>query len=280
MKWIEAGGISIATQAFGKAGDPAVVLVMGATASMLYWPEAMCTSLSERGLFVIRYDHRDTGGATTVPPGAATYSVEDMAGDMLAVMDGYGLERAHLVGMSLGGYIAQIAALEHPERVASLTLIASEPLGWDGHALPGISPAFNDHFAKFEAVDWTDAAAVEDFLLAGERLCAGSGAPFDEVGTRQRIRAELARTDSPASMFNHGSRTTEKIWTGQFREIGRPTLVIHGADDPILPLPNGEALAAGISGARLVVLPGVGHELPARAIPPMVDKIAGLVSES
>jgi pimeloyl-ACP methyl ester carboxylesterase len=132
VRSIDHDGINLAAQSLGRAGDPAMVLVLGATASMLGWPDEFCAGLAERGLRVIRFDHRDTGRSTTAPLGEVDYTVEDLASDVTAILDAYGLDRAHLAGMSLGGYIAQMAAVEHPERVASLTLIASEPLGWDG----------------------------------------------------------------------------------------------------------------------------------------------------
>nr|WP_255553469.1 alpha/beta hydrolase [Maritimibacter sp. DP1N21-5] len=249
-------------------------MVMGATASMLSWPDALVEALGKRGLFVIRFDHRDTGETTTVPPGAADYVVEDMAQDVLAVMDGYGLARAHVVGMSLGGYIGQMLALEHPNRVASLTLIASEPLGWDGAPLPHISDAFMAHFSSMADLDWMYEDAVVAFLSGMDQLSAGTGAPFDAGAAEARARAVLARTDSLASMFNHGTLSTREDWTGRFREIAVPVLVIHGVDDPVLPIENGRAIAGDIAGARIVELDGVGHELPDRALGRIVDEIA------
>lgn len=129
MTIVAHAGVRIVTEALGRPGDPPILLVMGATASMLGWPDAFCAALAAERLRVIRFDHRDTGRSTTVPPGAATYAVEDMAGDLVAILDAYGLPQAHLVGMSLGGYLSQMLAVTHPDRVASLTLIASEPLG-------------------------------------------------------------------------------------------------------------------------------------------------------
>lgn len=274
MRLVEHKGITLATQTFGRAGDPAMLLVMGATASMLGWPDEFCTALAERGLFVIRFDHRDTGQSTTVPPGEASYTVEDMAGDVIAILDACGLDRAHLTGMSLGGYIAQMVAAEQPGRVASLTLIASEPLGWDGAPLPHISQAFLAHFAALAALDWSDRSAVTEFLVESERLCAGTAVPFDSDRERARVGRVLARSDSPASMFNHGALTTRADWTGRFRAITCPVLVIHGDQDPILPPENGRAIAAGIAGASLVTLPGIGHELPLPVIPGIAARIA------
>lgn len=277
MRRIENKDISLATEGFGTVGHPALVLVMGATASMLGWPDALCHALARRGLHVLRFDHRDTGQSTTVSPGAATYGVEDMAGDVLAVMEGYDVTRAHLAGMSLGGYIAQMVALKQPERVASLTLIASEPLGWDGPELPHISEEFLGHFAALATLDWSQRDAAADFLVESERLCAGSGASFDSAAAKVIARRVLERTDNPASMFNHGSVTTRDDWTGRFREIACPVLVLHGDEDPILPIENGKALASGIRNAQLEILKGVGHELPAGWLDWIADRIAAHV---
>lgn len=280
MRRIDGAGVTLATESFGRPEDPALVLVMGATASMLGWPEALCRALAGQGVFVVRFDHRDTGESTTVPPGEASYSVEDMAGDVLAVMDGYGIRRAHLAGMSLGGFIAQMVALQHPERVASLTLIASEPLGWEGEPLPHISEEFLGHFAVLGSLDWSQRDTAADFLVESERLCAGSGAPFDAATAKAVALRVLERTDNPASMFNHGSVTTREDWTGRFRGIACPVLVIHGDEDPILPVENGRAIADGIPGARIEVLSGVGHELPARWQDWLADRIARHVLEA
>ncbi|QLQ17666.1 MAG: alpha/beta hydrolase [Exiguobacterium profundum] len=270
MRIIETGGLRLATEGFGKPGDPAVVLVMGATASMLGWPEAFCTGLAAQGRRVIRFDHRDTGASTTLAPGAAGYAVEDMATDVQAVMDGHGIGRAAVMGMSLGGYIGQMVALMAPERVSALILLASEPLGWDGPELPHMSAAVLAHFGDLAGLDWTDAAAVAEFMVETERLCAGSVPGFDADAARARVAAVQARTDSPASMFNHASLTLREDWTGRFRQIALPVLVIHGAEDPVLPAANGEALAAGIAGAEVMIVPGMGHDLVA----PHVDQIA------
>lgn len=275
---IDHGGIRLATESFGAPGDPALVLVMGATASMLGWPDELCQALAGQGFFVIRFDHRDTGQSTTVPPGEAGYAVEDMAGDVLAVLDGYGLRAAHQVGMSLGGYLGQMVAVSHPDRVLSLTLIGSEPLGWDGEPLPHIGDEFMAHFGALATLDWSDRAAVTGFLVESERLCAGGSGNFDAGRETARVARTLARTDSPASMFNHGALGSTGDWTGRFRDITCPVLVIHGALDPILPLPNGEALAAGIPNARLVVLQGVGHELPLARIAEIAGLIAGMAA--
>lgn len=262
MRTVETGGTRIATQCFGSESDPAILLIMGATASMLGWPDRLCADLAGRGFFVIRFDHRDTGQSTTLPPGQASYDAEDLAADVIAILDAYHLEDATLMGMSLGGFIAQMVALKHPQRVRSLVLLAAEPLGWDGPDLPTIPQVFFDHLSNLQTLDWSDRDAVVDFLAQLEALSAGSGAPFDGAQARARVERVLARTDSPASMFNHASMTTREDWTGRFREITQPVLVIHGEDDPLLPVANGQAIAAGVDGAEILVIKGMGHELP------------------
>lgn len=275
---VQSNGVELATQSFGAENDPMVLLVMGATASMLGWPDGFCEALAANGLRVVRFDHRDTGHSTTVAPGEADYTVEDMAGDVVAVMDAYELETANLVGMSLGGLLSQIVALDHPDRVQTVTLIASEPLGWDEDALPHIAPAFMEHFGTVADLDWSNADAVTDFLVEIDRLSSGSRVPFDAQWATDRVRRVLERSESPASMFNHASVATTGDWTGRFREISQPVLVVHGSEDTVLPLPNGQALATGINDTELLTLDGVGHELPSAAWQPVAEAITRTVT--
>lgn len=274
MRLIDGNGVTLATETFGEPKAPTVLLVMGATASMLGWPDAFCHNLAARGYHVIRFDHRDTGQSTTVAPGAAGYSIEDLAADASAILDAYGCQKAHVIGMSLGGYLAQMMAVSQPECVSSLTLIASEPLGWDGEALPQISQGFLDHFGGLASLDWSDQAAVAGFLLESQRLCYGAGVGFDGLRESAYVAQVMARAQDIQSMFNHAMIGCGTDWTGRFREIACPTLVLHGEHDPILPPENGKALAGGISGAALVVLDGVGHALPPDRIAGIVDHIA------
>ncbi len=280
IHFVEHHGTRIACESLGPPDGPAVVLMMGATASMRGWPDALVQGLVEHGLRVLRYDHRDTGQSSTRPLGEADYAVEDMLDDLLAVMDGHGLASAHLVGMSLGAYLAQMAALQHAGRLRALVLLGAEPLGWDGPPLPHIAPAFMEHFERMGTLDWGDPRQVEDFLLGVARLCAGTRHAFDEAEARARIAADLARSPSPASAFNHGALQTRLDWNGRYRAIGQPTLVLHGEQDPILPLENGRALAVGIPNARLEVLEGIGHELPTPALPAIAALIARFVRQA
>lgn len=274
---IASGSVGLEVEVLGRPQDPALVLVMGATASMRWWPDAFCAGLTAAGLFVVRFDNRDTGQSAQWPPGAPDYAVEDMADDILAVMEGLGLGRAHVMGMSLGGYVAQMAALRAPDRVRSLILLGSEPLGSAGAPLPGIGQEFLTQFSGFAELDWSDAAAVVAFRLEVARLCAGTAHPFEADGIRAMLAADHARAASPASAFNHGMLQGREPWEGAVQRLMLPVLVLHGEEDPILPLENGRAIAASVAGARLVVLTGVGHEIPAILVPQLVAEVAGFV---
>lgn len=247
---------------------------------MLGWPDALCRALADAGHFVIRFDHRDTGQSTSCPAGAPDYHVEDMAQDALAILDAYGIGAAHLVGMSLGAYLAQMLCVSAPARVTSVTLIAAEPLGWDGAPLPHISDAFLSHFAALADLDWGDNVAVADYLLEIERLCAGPVLPFDAAQARLRIAEIMARAANLPSMFNHGALATRQDWTGAFRKISVPALVIHGGQDPILPPANGQALAEGIPDATFALLAPVGHALPQSHIAQISAMIAAHVAKA
>ncbi|MFC3693273.1 alpha/beta fold hydrolase [Chenggangzhangella methanolivorans] len=254
------GPVELCTQAFGDPDAPPVLLVMGAAASMMWWPDRFCEALAEGGRRVIRFDHRDTGASTTNPPGPAAYAVEDLADDVLAILDAYGLTRAHLVGMSLGAFVSQLVALRDPDRVSSLTLIAAEPLGGEDAPGPSMSEAFLAHFATLDDVDWRDESAVGAFLGRIAELSSSPARGVDRAVTDERIAREFARSRNLRSAFNHATVGGDfDHW--DLREIAAPTLVIHGAHDPVLPLANGEAIGRRIPGARLHVLPDAGHEL-------------------
>ena len=272
--------VVLAVETFGSPLDPPVLLVMGATASMLWWPESFCSTIADSGFFVARYDHRDTGRSTTGIPGEVGYSAEDLAADLVAIVGHLDHGPAHFIGMSLGGYISQIVAVTHPDRVATLSLIASEPLGVEPGTLPGIDDRFIAPFERLAALDWHNNDDVEQFMVEIGRLSAGSPQRFDEAATRRRVTAEIARSSNIASAFNHGLVTTTHDWTNATRNITQPTIVIHGALDPILPLPNGQALANLIEGAQLHVLPNAGHELNPRDLDELTSLLIGFLADN
>ncbi|MCP3140852.1 alpha/beta fold hydrolase [Pyxidicoccus xibeiensis] len=258
---LETRGIRLCTEAFGSPTDPPILLVMGAVSSMKWWPDPLVERLVAAGRYVIRHDHRDTGRSTTWPLGARGYSVDDLADDLLAVLDGYGLARAHLVGMSLGGMLSQIVALKAPERVLSLTLISAEFLGDLGVEPPPLSPALLAHFGTVATLDWSNEAAVLDFMVEAGRLNASGRRPYDAAFARRVAAEEFRRSSSLQSMMNHATLTGGEQWYGRSHELRAPLLVIHGALDPVVPYVHGVALARAVPGARLVTLEDAGHEL-------------------
>ena len=260
-KMITSGGVEICTETFGEAGRPPVLLIMGAMASMLWWPGEFCERLARGGRFVVRYDNRDTGRSTGYEPGKAAYTLDDLAGDAVGVLDGYDIERAHLVGMSLGGGIAQLVALGHPKRVASVTAISTTKVGEPDPSLPKPDASYMDHAAAFEELDWSDTRALADLIVRDARQLAGSKHPFDEAAARELVEHDLERANNPQSLMNHGMLGGGQTEQGRPIEIDVPVLVIHGSADPIIPHPHGVALAEAVDGAELVTLEGGGHEL-------------------
>ena len=259
-------GAELLIDTFGDPADPAVLLVMGGAASMDRWEPAFCERLAAAGRYVIRYDHRDTGGSTHWPPGEPGYTADDLLADMAGVLDHLGVERAHLVGLSMGGALAQHLAVEQPERVASLALLSTTLAGEGGPELPPMTDELRAAFSGGgePEPDWSDREAAIAFLLEAERPYAG-GRGLDEEATREVIGRAYDRSPSPASANNHFMVDGRSFPAARLGEIDVPVLVVHGSDDPMFPPAHGEALAAAIPGAQLLVLDGVGHELPRSA---------------
>jgi pimeloyl-ACP methyl ester carboxylesterase len=258
---VRSGEVELATEPFGDPADPAVLLIMGAMASMLWWPDGFCKELAARGRHVIRYDSRDTGLSTTYPPGAPPYSSDDMVDDTIRILDGHGLGSAHFVGISAGGAVAQLAALAYPGRVLSLTAISTSPVGGASPDLPPSTDAYNAHAAEGEHVDWSDRDQVIAYMLEDARMIAGTAHPFDAAAARALITRDVDRARNFASATNHfllkpGDRPRARLAT-----LKAPLLVIHGTADPLLPVAHGKALAEAVPGARFLALEGGGHEL-------------------
>lgn len=257
---IKSGGAEICTESFGDEKDPCLLLIMGASASMVWWDAEFCRLLAGKGLRVVRYDNRDTGRSSFCPPGKPDYTVPDMAGDAFAVLDAYGVKAAHLAGLSLGGMIAQVAAIQRPEQVLSLSLIATGL--WDDiPELPGIDPKILQYHSAAAALNWTDKAAVLDYMVGGWRLLCGPGRAFDEAGARSMAETEFARARCLPCMFNHALLKGGEDLYGKTASIKAPVLVVHGTQDPVLPYPHAEALLRALPGAGLLRLEGAGHEL-------------------
>lgn len=266
---IEANGAELCAETFGAQTDPAILLMGGFGGAMDWWDTDFCERLAAAGRRVIRYDYRDTGQSTTYEPGKPGYTGLDLCDDAVAVLAALGIPAVHLVGISMGGGIAQRVVTLHPDRVATLTLMCTTAITPSETTLP--PPAAK--VAQFSlAVDWHHRDAVIEYYVAAEKAYGGT-IPVDE----ERIRAIAGRVfdrsaDMEAGQTNHAILEDggEPVRPGSLGEISVPTLIIHGTEDPLFPLPHGKALAAAIPDARLLVVEGLGHQMPPPEIWPVI----------
>jgi pimeloyl-ACP methyl ester carboxylesterase len=258
MRMIDANGVELCAEAFGNPADPPLLLVMGMGGSMLWWEEPFCRMLSDRRRYVIRYDHRDTGRSVTYEPGHPGYAASDLVADAVGVLDAYAIAAAHVVGVSMGGALAQLIALDFADRVLSLTLISTSLAVRDNRELPGSTDDLR-RFFRGAQVDWSDAGSVIDYLVDYARVLAGPGRRFDEGAVRELARRDADRARDFAAAQNHGLLPDEDVPHDPLSAIAVPALVIHGTADPMFPLGHGEALAESIPGATLLALEGAGH---------------------
>lgn len=281
------------TERFGDRGDPGVLLVMGTSTQGIGWPDELVARLVRAGRQVIRFDHRDTGRSDRVDFSANPYTLADMVADALAVLDGHGIDRAHVVGLSLGGAIGQWLAVHHGARVRTLTTIMTSPMGnnpgpaWaramagqpaSPDELPPPTPRFLHHLAESARAPRTTPEQRLDAELRTWRVLNGEVLPFDEPAVRRFVERSHQRAHDPAAAANHdlaGRRfTAERLVP--LSTITAPTLVIHGTEDPIFATAHAEALAAQVPGARLHVIEGMGHNLFSPGLP---ERIADLVAD-
>jgi pimeloyl-ACP methyl ester carboxylesterase len=248
----------LCTESFGDPVNPPIVLVMGLGASMLWWDEGFCRLLAGHGRFVIRYDQRDTGRSTTYDPGQPGYTGSDLLMDALGVLDGYRLAAAHLAGVSAGGALVQLLALDVPRRVHSLVLISTSPATHGDRTLPAPTAAFGQ-FMRSATVDWSNTDSAIDYLASYLRVLAGDKRRFDEAEVRDLVRRDVERARDFAALRNHELLEHDDKPRRPLSSIQAPTLVIHGTADPMFPLPHGQALASEIPNARLLPLEGAGH---------------------
>jgi len=270
QRMLRVNGVDLCVQTFGDPADPTLLLIGGAGAAMDWWPVAFCERLAAGRRHIIRYDHRDTGRSTSYPAGSPPYTGSDLVDDAVGLLDGLGIATAHVVGLSMGGGIAQYLALGHPDRVTSLTLMSTSPAVPGGPDRPELPPSADRVRSLFASPpptpDWSDRDGVIELMVDGERTFAGS-VPLDEEGLRALAGQIYDRThDIAASMTNHWVLSDGDPITAGLDEIGVPTLVVHGTEDPLFPFPHAEALAAEIPGAVLLPLEGVGHQVPPPAV--------------
>ncbi|GAA4456517.1 alpha/beta fold hydrolase [Phytohabitans houttuyneae] len=258
---VHVNGVDLCAETFGDADAPPILLLSGMSSSMDWWDADFCRRLALGGRHVIRYDFRDTGRSVTYPPGAPEYTGDDLIADAAGLIDLLAGGRAHVVGISMGGAIAQHLAVDHPQRVATLTLVSTST-GPDDD-LPPMDERLVAAFANpAPEPDWSDPEAVVDYLVEDWRPFAGPDT-FDEGYTRQIARRVVARTiDIESSTKNHALLKGSDGTRHRLGEITAPTLVIHGTADPFFPPGHAVMLAREIKRAQLLMLDGVGHQAP------------------
>jgi pimeloyl-ACP methyl ester carboxylesterase len=292
MPRLRANQISIEFDCFGPDDAEPILLISGLGAQMIRWSVPFCTALVSQGYRVIRFDNRDVGFSTHLDeapiPDLATvaqvlargdkpnvpYTLFDMANDAIGLLDGLALERAHIVGRSMGGMIAQLIASEYPHRTRSLTSIMS---GSGNPENPPPAPQVMALLTRQPPHPHEDEAGFLAHRMTFARLISGRGFPFDEAVKRSEALAEVRRSYDPAGF----SRQIAAIAaTGDIRKrlakVRVPTLVVHGSDDPLIPPDAGKDTAAGISNAELLELQGMGHEVP----PPLYETIAAAIARN
>jgi pimeloyl-ACP methyl ester carboxylesterase len=258
-------GVDLCAETFGDPVDPAVLLIHGAGASMLWWDSDFCTRLADRGRYVIRYDQRDTGRSTSYPIGEPGYSSRDLVADAIGLLDTLGIEQAHVVAQSMFGGNGLVLGVDHPSRVATLTFVSTSTGASD---LPPPSP-----MAHLERPDFSDRAAVEEYVVRA--IEAENPQYFDEAAARDLVRRDLARArDYEASMTNHYVMDFPAPDNGSFGDLTMPVLVVHGDVDPVFPLPHGEAIRDAVPKAHLVIVHGAGHGIPAPLLGTLIDALA------
>jgi pimeloyl-ACP methyl ester carboxylesterase len=281
-RFCRVGDIGLCFETFGDPAGPAVLLVMGLGTQMLGWHEDFCTDLAGRGFHVIRYDNRDIGRSTILSSApvpslgqiirrdkrAASYTLAEMAADGVGLLDHLEIDRAHLVGVSMGGMIAQTIAARRPERVLSLTsIMSSTGSRWRGQPAVRTYRQFLRPVSTDRATYIAQTAALFDLIgspgfdRADEDLRALLGAMYDRGHDPGSVTRQLA------AILASGDRTAE------LRRITAPTLVIHGTKDRLVNKSGGRATARAIPGARLLMIEGMGHDLPRGAWPQLIDAI-------
>jgi pimeloyl-ACP methyl ester carboxylesterase len=284
---VAANGMELAYETFGDASAPPVVLIMGLATQMIAWPDELCEGLARDGLFVVRFDNRDVGESTHLrnlpPPRLADivvrrrpppYSIGDMAADVAGLLDSLGLGQVHLVGASMGGFIAQTVALEHPDRVRTLTLMmTSTGSRRVGQPRPRIyARLLRRRVAAGRPA--AIAATVETFRLIGS-----PGFVFDEQYIRDLAGRSYDRGYDPVgSRRQLAASVSQPNRTADLRRITVPALVIHGLHDPLVAPSGGLAIAKAIPDSRFAGFSGMGHDLPRALWPEFVREIAALTA--
>jgi pimeloyl-ACP methyl ester carboxylesterase len=294
MPRAKANGIEIEYESFGREGDPAILLIHGFAAQLTLWPEALCRGLADKGFRVIRFDNRDVGKSTHLfdggapdaksliakltsgQPVAVPYMLDDMAADAAGLLDALGIAKAHIIGASMGGMIAQLAAIQHAEKTKSLVSIMSTT------GRRGLPPPKPQALAVLTAVPAS--TAREDLIAAGIKFWRAIESPaYRASDAEMRASAEREVDRSPYEPTGFARQMAALIAAKPRQEmlksVRAPALVIHGADDPLVPVEGGQDTAASIPGAELVIVPGMGHDFTDALVPVYLKHIGDFVTK-
>lgn len=294
MPQVFANGIKIEYETFGEPSAPALLLIAGLGGQMIGWDEELCQEWARRGLYVIRFDNRDVGLSTKIEEAGipdikaamaarergekvkAPYTLDDMADDAVGLLDALKIDKAHICGISMGGAIAQTIAYRHPSRVRSMTQVYATT---GNPQLPQPKPEILDLLLTPPPPDRDD---YVNYMLKLYRTIAGPGFPFDEAWHRNLAQRSYDRAyygPGKARQFMavlaHGNRKPF------LSSITAPALVVHGADDPLVPVSGGIDSAEAIPGAELMIIEGMGHDMPhGSAWPRILEKVVAHIRKA
>jgi pimeloyl-ACP methyl ester carboxylesterase len=277
MGRVKANGLELEYQTLGDPNDPPMVLIMGLGAQLIDWPLPFCEMLAGRGFHLIRFDNRDAGLSTSLDhlgapnlatPDSAPYLLSDLADDTVGLLDALGIDRAHLVGASLGGMVAQQAVIDHPDRVRSLASIMSST---GDHTVGQATPEARSVLGRPPAASREEAIAN---TVRSSRIIGSTGFPVTDQELLDRATAKYDRSYRPVGTLRQlAAALASPDRTEGLRVVTVPTVVIHGEVDPLIDVSGGRATAAAVPGAELLVIPGMGHDLPVGARPQIVEAI-------
>lgn len=265
MTTYETNGVRLGAEHFGDPAAPLLLCAGGTT--MLSWPDELCTALARGGRHVVRYDLRDSGTSTTIDPQNPAYTLRDLAADAVGLARALDDRPAHLAGIGVGGLVAQVAALDHPDAFSALTLVGTRPVapGPVDADLPDHDKATMARLFSRRKPDWSDRSAVAEYATGGADILGDDPAAASSLAARVWDRTPGAQ---PAvHMANQLGMTFSRLdcrprWRERLADLALPALVVHGRRDPFFPVGNGEALAREIPGARLLVLEDASRAIP------------------